>query len=189
MTKDVKYGRPLMTAEQYMALPEDSYRGYELIRGRLRQVREPFPSFTHGSRRDQLVYLLKTYLGSNPIAHLSGECSITFARNPDVVRAPDIVVVRNERYPRDYTGGPIFEVAPDLVIEIRSPSERAGILRSKLDDYFAAGTSVVWVIEEPNRRVIVHTGPGVSRVVEGNERLTGDPVLPGFSCSLDDLFA
>lgn len=186
MKKNPLYRR--LTAEQYMAIPEDQYRGYELVRGRMQLVREPFPSFAHGSRRDQLVHLLKTYLDTNPIARLSGECSITFAREPDTVRAPDIVIVRNERYPQDYRGGPIFDVAPDLVIEIRSPSERDGILQSKLDDYFAGGTSVVWVVEEPKRRVIVHSRDATRRIIEGNDRLTGDPVLPGFSCTLDELF-
>jgi Uma2 family endonuclease len=178
-----------MTAEEYLALPEGSFRGYELIGGRMQCVREPWPSFAHGSRRGHIEYLLRAYLRANPIARLSGECSITFARNPDTVRAPDIVVVRNERYPRDYTGGPIFDVAPDLVIEIRSPSERDGILSAKLDDYFAGGTSMVWVVEESKHRVTIHTRDATPRTLEGNARLTADPILPGFTCTVDELFA
>lgn len=187
MKKNPLYRR--LTAEQYMAIPEDQYRGYELIRGRMQQVREPWPSHSHGVRLHRVAYLLQAYLQANPIAQLSGDCSVTLARNPDTVRAPDIYVVRKERIPRDYTGGPIFNVAPDLVVEIRSPSERDGILQSKLDDYFAAGTSVVWVVEEPKRRVTVHAKDTEPRIIEGNTRLTADPVLPGFSCTLDELFA
>jgi Uma2 family endonuclease len=178
-----------ITAEQYMALPQEIYRKLELVRGRIRDVREAWPAHSHGMRLHQIAYLLKAYLHANPIAHLSGDASITLARNPDTVRAPDIYVIRKERYPRDYTGGPIFEVAPDLAIEIRSPSETAGILRAKLADYFAAGTSVVWVVEESKRRVTIHTRDASPRVIEGNASLHGDPILPGFACTLDELFA
>jgi Uma2 family endonuclease len=178
-----------LTAEQYMALPRDAYRYLELVRGRIRDVREPWPAHEHGVRQFHLAYLLKKYLEANPIARLSGDASVTLRRNSDTVRAPDIYVIRNERYPRDYVGGPIFEVAPDLIVEIRSPSETAGILRAKLADYFAAGTSVVWVVEERKRRVTIHTKDAEPRIIQGNERLTGEPVLPGFSCTLNELFS
>jgi Uma2 family endonuclease len=178
-----------MTAEEYMALPEDSYRGYDLVRGRPRKVSEPWAGFYHGSRQFEIAYLLKKFLEQHPIATLAGDCSITLARNPDTVRAPDICVVRNERYPKHYTNGPIFDVAPDLVIEIRSPSERPGILKSKIRDYMTAGTSVVWVVDQDKRTVAVYKSTDAPpRIIAGDERLTGDPVLPGFSCTLAELF-
>jgi Uma2 family endonuclease len=186
MKKNPLY-RP-MTAEQYMALPE-SCRPYELIRGRLRQVKEAWPSRAHGSCQAEIAYLLGVYLHANPIASVSVDSGITLSRNPDTVRVPDISVVRNERFPRDYAGGPIFDVAPDLAIEIRSPSERPSRLNPKIHDYLAAGTTMVWVIDQPTRSVTIHTADAPPRIIEGNASLTGDPVLPGFSCTLDELFA
>jgi Uma2 family endonuclease len=175
-----------MTAEEFTAAPND-YKGrkYELVRGKMLCVREP--AYFHGERLIHIGYLLKAFLRAHPIARIAGESWITLARDPDTVRAPDICVTRNERFPRDYVDGPIFAVAPDLVIEIRSPSERAGILRDKLRDYFTAGTSVVWVVDQWKRSVTIHTRD-TERVIQGDERLTGEPVLPGFSCTLNELF-
>jgi Uma2 family endonuclease len=178
----------LLTAEEFMAMPDDEKgRKYELVRGKVLYVSEPAAQY-HGERLVQIAYLLKAFLHAHPIARISAEAGVTLARNPDTVRVPDVLVTRNERYPRDYVDGPIFEVAPDLVIEIRSPSERPGILRGKLHDYFAAGTTVVWVVDQRKRLVTVHTADASPHVIQGTEHLTGDPVLPGFSCTLDELF-
>jgi len=52
-----------------------------------------------------------------------------------------------------------------------------------------AGTSVVWVVDQYKRTVAVYENPDAPpRIIAGDERLTGDPVLPGFSCTLDELF-
>jgi Uma2 family endonuclease len=149
---------------------------------------EGFMRLDDGSCQARITTLLGIFLNEHPIASIATHAYITLARNPDTVRAPDISVVRNDRYPRDYVDSPIFEVAPDLAIEIRSPTERAGILRSKIRDYLDAGTTVVWVVEQRKRTVTIHTAGAPPRVVQGAERLTGDQVLPGFSCTLDEVF-
>jgi Uma2 family endonuclease len=177
----------LMTAEEFMATPDDK-RGvkYELVKGRRMQVSEP-PMPEHGNRIGRIFSLLVPYLDANPIAHFSGESGVTLKRGPDTVRVPDIFVTRYTRLPRGYRRGPI-EVGPDLVIEVRSPSERPGMLQDKMRDYFAAGTTLFWVVDQDERTVTIHRPNAPPHVVAGDERLTGDPVLPGFSCTLDELF-
>src|SRR5271156_3209392 len=86
----------LMTAEEYMALPEDSYRGYELVRGKLTRVSEPDPKPYHGHRIIRIGQLIANFLDVHPIAYISGESSVRLARNPDTVRSPDVFVTRNE---------------------------------------------------------------------------------------------
>jgi Uma2 family endonuclease len=175
-----------MTAEEFMEMPDDP-KGvkYELVRGKVREVREPAAPY-HGIRVIRIGQLIANFLDAHPIALCSAESLVALARNPDTARAPDIFVTRKERFPRGYAGG--LDITPDLVIEIRSPSERSGILQAKMRDYFAAGTTMVWVVEQLKRTVTIHTRGAQPRVVQGDERLTGDPVLPGFSCTLDELF-
>jgi Uma2 family endonuclease len=177
----------LMTAEEFMALPEDSYRGYELVRGKLTRVSEPDPKPYHGRRIIRIGQLIANFLDVHPIAYISGESSVRLARNPDTVRSPDVFVTRNDHLPPGYDED--SDITPDLVIEIRSPSERPSMLRSKMNDYFAAGASLFWVVDRRSRTVAIHrqTAPTVV-LANGADRLTGDSVLPGFSCTLDELF-
>jgi Uma2 family endonuclease len=176
----------IFTAEQFMALPDDE-KGtkYELVRGRILEVREPALPY-HGHRMGRIFSLLVPFLDAHPIAYLSGEAGVTLARDPDTVRIPDIFVTRYDHLPPNYAGG--SDVIPDLVIEIRSPSDRPGVLGAKMRDYFAAGTTMVWLVDQRTRTVTIHTPTAPPRVVGGDEHLTGDPVLPGFSCTLDELF-
>jgi Uma2 family endonuclease len=186
MKKNPLYRR--LTAEQYMALPEDSFKGYELVRGRLTQVSEPDAKPYHGHRIIRIAQLIANYLDTNPIAYISGESSVLLARDPDTVRSPDVFVTRNDHLPPNYDGD--IGITPDLVIEVRSPSERPGMLRSKMADYFAAGTTLFWVVERTTRSVIIHR-PNAEPVTlsAGTDVVTAEPILPGFSCTLDELFA
>jgi len=176
-----------MTAEEYMALPEDSYRGYELLGGKLTKVSEPDPKPYHGHRSIRISHLISTFLDAHPIAYISGESSVQLARDPDTVRSPDIFVTRNDHLPPHYDGD--IDITPDLVIEVRSPSERPSIVRAKMDDYFKAGTSLFWLVDRRTRTVTIYRPKASPKVLAaGTDRLSGDPVLPGFSCSLDELF-
>lgn len=185
MKKNPLYRR--LTAEQYMALPEDSYRGYELVRGHMQKVSEP-PAPEHGNRILRISHLFISFLDANPIAYLSGESTVTLARKPDTIRVPDLFITRYDRLPPNYCRGPI-EVGPDLVIEVRSPSDRPSILEAKKRDYFDAGTTLFWVVDQDARTVTIHR-PNADPVTlaAGTDVLTAEPILPGFSCTLDELF-
>jgi Uma2 family endonuclease len=178
----------MMTAEEFMATPDDK-RGakYELVCGRMLKVSEP-PAPEHGNRVGRITHLLVGFLDANPIGYLSLESSVTLARQPDTVRVPDLFVTRYDRLPPNYRRGPI-EIGPDLVIEVRSPSDRPSILEAKKRDYFDAGTTLFWVVDQDARTVTIHH-PTIDPVTlsNGADRLTAEPVLPGFSCTLDELF-
>ena len=81
-----------------------------------------------------------------------------------------------------------FPGAPDLAVEILSPSERAATIGAKVADYLTAGTRLVWVVDPDARRVSVHRSPLSVRVVSRDEELSGEEVLPGFSVKVSDLF-
>ncbi len=85
-------------------------------------------------------------------------------------------------------GAALFNFAPDVVIEVRSPSESTSVLQEKLDDYRTAGTELVWVVNPKHRTVTCLAGNSASVVLREGDVLTGSHVLPGFSCDVAQIF-
>jgi Uma2 family endonuclease len=110
--------------------------------------------------------------------------------DPLTLRAPDVAFTLNERL---QPGKPFTynTIAPDLVIEIISPSETPSIIWKKLKDYFAAGTRLIWLIFPEARVVEIYTSlENVTRLEESDEApLEGGDVLPGLSIKLTDIFS
>ncbi len=81
-----------------------------------------------------------------------------------------------------------WEVAPDLVAEIISPSDTANVIKGKLHDYFVAGTQLVWLVYPLFRQVEAHRSNGRVIVFSEVDRLQAPDLLPDFSCKVSDLF-
>lgn len=81
-----------------------------------------------------------------------------------------------------------FPGAPDLAIEIVSPSDRLVEVEQKIDEYMTAGAMAVWVINPPRKTVAVHNAGSQSFTLQASERLDGGAVLPGFEVSVAELF-
>jgi Uma2 family endonuclease len=78
--------------------------------------------------------------------------------------------------------------APDLAIEILSPSNTPAELERKRREYFAAGTKLVWEFDPDARTATVYTTATESTVLTATDTLSGGTVLPGFSLPLAELF-
>ena len=120
---------------------------------------------------------------------LTGEVGIFTQRNPDRVRAADVLVVSNETYARQTDPQGYLEVAPDLVVEILSPSDRAMDTMQKLREYFVIGVKIVWVADPAARTVYVYRSVTDVREFRETDRLQGDHVLPGFDVPVASLFS
>ena len=109
-------------------------------------------------------------------------------REPDVVRAPDAAFVASGRIPE--TGVPVsyWPFAPDLLVEVVSPSDRLADVHVKIADYLASGTRLVWLVEPETRMVHVYRSPQQVEVLGAGDDLDGDDVLPGFQCPVRRLF-
>lgn len=118
---------------------------------------------------------------------LVGEVGIYTQRDPDTVRAADVLFVGHERFARAARTG-YLDVAPELVVEVLSPGDARAELAAKLREYFAIGVRVVWVADPRTHTVRVHRGPTAARELGPGERLSGDDVLPGLDVAVDDLF-
>jgi Uma2 family endonuclease len=107
-----------------------------------------------------------------------------------LVRLPDVAFISWDRFPnRQIQPTPIPDLAPDLAIEILSPSNTAAEMRQKLHDYFTAGCQLVWYVDPDTRTATVYTAPDQSIVLDESQALDGGAVLPGFLFALRELFA
>jgi Uma2 family endonuclease len=111
------------------------------------------------------------------------------ARNPDTVLGPDLYFVRTDRLPGGRIPVQFYDLAPDLAVEVISPSETAEGVQERVRDYLAAGSSLVVLVYPRTRLLIAHTADGSSRTYREDEAFSDPAVLPEFSCRVAELFA
>lgn len=109
---------------------------------------------------------------------------------PGLVRIPDVSFISWDRLPgRQVPFAPILEVAPDLAVEVLSPSNTPQEMERKLLEYFEAGVRHVWYVDPAPRTVRVFTAPAQCLVLGEDQAIDGHPVLPGLSIPIRPLFA
>ncbi len=184
----------LMTAEELLVYEMPDKR-VELVRGRL-IVREP-PGMRHGEFASRLVVALSNYLSRDRASRgatetrgrvLACDSGFTLVRNPDTVRGPDVAYVSRDRWPGPFPNG-YGEFAPDLAIEIRSPTDRAGAVLAKVGDWLDAGALQVWVVDPARQRVAVYRADGSQALLGVDDMLSVGELMPGFEYALTELFA
>lgn len=111
------------------------------------------------------------------------------ARNPDTVRAPGVAFVAAAHIPATGVPDGFWEQAPDLAVEIVSPSKTAGDAREKVRDFLSASARLVWEVHSRTHEVLVHRAAGSIQALSGDDLLQDPDALPGFSCRVADLFA
>lgn len=172
------------TAESLLELCDPSHR-FELVRGELRRM-SPASSphglvaMRIGARLDEHVRC--TALG----AVFAADTGFLLERNPDTVRAPDVAFVRIDRIPDPPPPG-WFPGAPDLAVEVVSPTDRYADVESKARQWLAAGATAVW-IANPVTRTLVVLRAAEARVLGPDDELAADDLLPGFAVRVRDLF-
>ncbi len=175
----------LVTARELWLMPGDGKRR-ELVRGEVIETMPP--GGLHGFVASELSSQLRLWARNGPGGYVGVEAGFVLARDPDVVRGPDVSYVRAERIPETGIPEAFWELAPDLAVEVVSPGDRAAEVREKVREYLAAGTSLVWEVYPTTREVVGHEPDGTSRAYTGEDRLEEAEVLPGFSCTVSRLF-
>lgn len=174
----------LYTAEDLLAFPSGAR--YELIDGRLRQMAPT--SDEHGSFTMDLSVEIANFVRARDLGRCyAAETGFLLAHDPDVVLAPDFAFVATNRLPAARSRG-FVPVAPDLVLETRSPSDRGPAVRAKVQEWLDAGVRVVLDLD-PARRILTVYRPGAEPApLTPADTLDGHDVLPGFSLTLSRLF-
>jgi Uma2 family endonuclease len=176
--------RPGMTAEELFELQDDGLR-HELVEGELRTMAPA--GFDHGRVALRIGARILAHVEEHLLGEvLAAETGFVLARDPDTVRAPDVAFVASERAPSGTRG--FAELAPDLVVEVVSPTDRASEVASKAAMWIDAGVRLVWVVDPQARLAAVHHPGGLVTVLREDGVLDGEDVLPGFRLPLSTLF-
>jgi len=177
----------LVTAEEFMRM--DLGAGtFELVRGEVIEVPPPMPE--HGIICSNSVQILGPYGRQTGYGYvLCNDSAVQTERGPDSVRGADICFYSHARWPRAEVGRTLPPIAPDLVIEVFSPGNRAGEMRAKVYEYLEAGALMVWVIHPVRKTVSVYRPEELDPTVfHESETLEGFPELPGFRCAVAEFF-
>ncbi|MBX9582273.1 MAG: Uma2 family endonuclease [Gemmataceae bacterium] len=177
---------PLMTAEEFIRLHGDE-SGVELVNGRV--VRSPMPGEAHGEVGSNAHALIHTAVKQAGLGRVF--INDTFIRTKlDGVRGADVCFVSYARPPKDRPRGygPL-EVPPDLVIEVRSPSDRSGDIQIKVGEYLNAGVRAVVVLDPKIEAATIYTADeDIPQRRHNGDELTLPGVLPGFSVPVRKFF-
>jgi Uma2 family endonuclease len=170
------------TAEQLLALPRGQSR-HELVRGELRTMSPA--GWLHGAVAARIARILGNHVEAHQLGVVfAAETGCFLERRPDTVRAADVSFVSKERMAAMARQPGYLPGAPDLAIEVLSPSDTGPEVRVKVAMWLQHGCRLVWVIDPDRQRGEMHR-PGEPPVALGEDGVfTGADVLPGFALPL-----
>jgi Uma2 family endonuclease len=175
---DMTASEPPLAGEEYLSLPDLGYPN-ELVRGKI--VPLPIPTPRHGQICSEIVYLVGRYLDAHDLGHLVFNSSgIITERNPDTVRGADVAFFSYQLVPRGPLPDGYFDVAPELVFEVRSPTDRWGAILTKVGEYLEVGVKVVCALDQMTERCQVYRNDEEVQNFQSEEELTIPDVLPEF---------
>jgi Uma2 family endonuclease len=158
----------------------------ELVDGRIVHMNPV--GVQHGDIQIALGAALRAFVRKQRLGRVvGGEVGIYTRRRPDRVRGADIAFVSQERLAGSTAKG-YLSTAPELVVEIVSPTDRWQDVRRKIEEYFAIGVQWVWIVEPDHRDVLVYSSSTEMRKFGEGDILTGEGVLEGFSLPVAELF-
>lgn len=169
-------------------LDSDAAKFYEVVDDRI--VENP----PMGALQSFLATYLDQVMGPFARSHELGSVVIEtlFLLDPSrrLKRRPDLAFVSTRRWPlkRRIPPTECWEVVPDLVAEFISETNMAGKVDKKIDEYFDAGVSAVWVVYPGTRKVYVYDSPTQVRILRDGDELEGGAIVPGFRIAVSELF-
>jgi len=176
-----KFGQRATEAE-FLELPDDGFL-YELEDGIL--TGKPAVALWEANVAVNAIGLL------GPFARGKGIMTCGkggFRLRDGTIRVPSLSFTRKERFPGGKAPNEFGDLAPDLCVEIISPSECPEQTRRKVQEYFDGGTVQVWHVLPERQEVVVFTSPTDTQTLSAESILDAGGILPGFSCRVSYLF-
>jgi Uma2 family endonuclease len=174
-----------LSVDEFMAYDTPDGKA-ELVRGELRMT--PSPGGRHGIVIGLLIARLVVYVEGRKLGRIFSNAGFELLELPRTLRAPDVAYVRANRLPAGGIADGPMRLAPDLVVEVISPSETDARLGEKLDDYRTAGVRLIWLIDPIARTVTVIERDLPTEELGEDDALSGAQVIPGFRCEIHELF-
>ena len=177
----------LYTAEEYARLPD---RGVptELVKGKVVSMNVPAPR--HGEICIVIARLVGNYAEEHRLGRMVGNDSgVITERNPDTVRGPDLAFYTYARVPPGPMPQGYLNIVPELVFEVRSPTDRWARILRKVTEYLDAGVTVVCVCDQMTETVHVYRGDEEPQILHGDNELKLPDILGEFAVPVRRFFA
>ena len=187
MTTAAGVERKVWTEAELQALPEDGYI-HEVVDGEL--VISPKNNSLHGTISARLLTAVCTFVMARKLGAV-WDSSTGFWMHNRNCRAPDISFISKERLKAlgfKSTDRSFIPGAPDLAVEILSPSNTRVEIDERLKDFFSSGTQIAWIINPDPECVEVCHAPDKRKLLGSGADLDGEHLLPGFRYPIADLF-
>ena len=175
-----------ITVDEFWEMAADPGHRYELVDGELADM-DGAPR--HGKLTLHIGRLLAGHVDEYDLP-LEVGVTTGFQMDTYTLRFPDVHVTTWERmaqYDEDAGGWPRF--APDVAIEVVSPSNTPAEMERKTTEYFANGARAVWLADPTPRTVTIRRPELAERVFGVGDILSGEPEIPSFSCAVSEIFA
>jgi Uma2 family endonuclease len=179
---------PLLTAEEFAKVP-DNGQPRELVRGRIVLMNVPYPR--HGEICMNIGGLLATYVRQHGLGRLVGnDGGVVTERDPDTVRGPDVSFYSYKRVPP----GPLpinqyVDVAPELVFEVRSHTDRWPRITTKVGEYLSTGVIWVCVLDQQTHTIHLFHADQAPRILTADDEFHLPDVLGDFRTPVRAFFA
>jgi Uma2 family endonuclease len=118
---------------------------------------------------------------------LVGEAGLYTQRNPDTVRGMDVAFISHARLAQVQSES-FLDVAPELIVEIMSPSDRWVDVMAKLSEYFAVDVKMVWVVDPQSQQIYVYRSLTDVTIFSAADQINGGDLLPGFGTPVTSFF-
>jgi Uma2 family endonuclease len=181
----IDIGKRIWTEAELEALPEDGYL-HEVVKGEL--ITSPKNNFQHGNIASRLFLALGNHAQEQRLGVVLDSSTGFWMQNRNC-RAPDISFIGRLRLAGwKPSSRSFFEGGPDLAVEILSPNNTRREIDDRLNDFFASGSQIAWVIDPAIESVEVCHSPTQRKLIGSGGFLEGENILPGFRYPIADLF-
>jgi Uma2 family endonuclease len=137
-----------------------------------------------------LIEFLAPFVRVHRLGKILGEMIFRIDQANDLQRRPDVAFVAHANWPvrLRVPDVDVWDMVPDLAIEVVSKTNTADHVQEKLHEYFRAGVRRVWVVYPRQREVYVYASPTEIEVLQLHQELDGRDLIPGFRLPLARLF-
>lgn len=176
--------------KKVLLTPEDeekilSSSEYEIVDGEI--VERSMPNPQHARIEARITTALSLYVENNPIGEIYTECN--FELKKGLIRIPDVAFVSFERFPKDgEPTGSRWKTAPDLAVEIISPTDDYKAVFQKISEYFVNGVRQIWLIEPGEKTLTIYRSRKDVTILTENDELVSQDILPNFTLKLSNIF-
>ena len=175
-----------MTADQFFEFCCRNDGRYELVDGKVVEMAPA--NEEHGAVALNIGTGFNLYSRQHGRGRATVETGHVLRHGPDTVRGPDVTFFLTGKDEWESLSNRFSAVAPDIAVEVFSPSNTAAEMGRKVAEYLAAGSRRVWVAYPSRRSVVVHRADGATITYTGDDTITDEDLLPGFSLPLSDIF-